>query len=199
MVYKPKAPSPAVFTSDPSSNPNWMLDHHIMLMVTAEADKDWWRYWVYFKFIMDRLTPYMEVDVRKNLERERALEMDKEYEIGKTAEAQVAKDKLLEQLRNVYIEKHKGYITQNLPRAGIIQLEEEGAIDEDEKDYELLRTLMRAGGASSASLGATVAAHERRLAEREAKAIEKSKADAEKIAAQGDDGKEVKPDEGTQL
>ena len=189
MAFKPKAPGPAVFTSDPSSNPNWMLDHHIMLMVTAEADKDWWRYWVYFKFVMDRLTPYMEVDVRKNLETERAAEMKREYEIESiTTESAIAKENLLEKLRKAYIETHKGYITMNLPRAGIIQLEEEGAIDEDEKDYELLRTMMRAGHVSAAK-----PAHDRRLAEREAKAAE-----SEKGAAQDGAKEEVSADAGTE-
>lgn len=141
MVWD-KQQSPMV--ADPSSNSNWMLDHHIMLMTRAEAEKDWWKFWVYAKFVLKRILPYMDVEARQALEADwQELDrLEREIETGDDPEA--TKSRKIEKLRLGFIKAHESYISMNLPRTGLITVSEDATIDFSKKDFEVLKRAVRA-------------------------------------------------------
>ena len=141
-------------TADPSSNSNWMLDHHILLMVGAEADATSnanGKHWTYFKFVFNRLLPYMDPKLRKALELDREEEKRLEFEIEGSKFPSPTKNNLREKLRLNFIEQHEAYIYLNLPRTGIIQLQEDGVIDFTKHDFEEMSKIVRHGSGGFAS------------------------------------------------
>lgn len=120
-----------------------MLDHHIMLMVGAEAAKEWGKHWTYFKFVFDRLLPYMDPKLRKALEADRAELKRLEREIEASCSPEPTKKNQIEKLRLNFIEQHEAYIYLSLPRTGIIQLQEDGVIDFTKHDFAELSKIVR--------------------------------------------------------
>lgn len=135
--------------ADPSSNSNWMLDHHIMLMVGAEANDQPEKRWTYFKFVFDRILPYMDPKLRKALEAEQRERVRLEFEIRNSTSKdgkptpEPTKKGMVEKLRLNFIETHEAYIYLNLPRTGIIQLQEDGVVDFTKHDFEEFSKIVR--------------------------------------------------------
>jgi len=138
--------------ADPSSNPNWMLDHHIMLQVAAEARKDWHQQWVYFKFVFRRMLPFMAPEVRAGLEKDWQRILELERDIKADGKPEQTQGKLLDTLHQSFINNHEAYISLNLPRAGIITVDENATADFSKHDFDLMARIVRdsQGGVQSA-------------------------------------------------
>lgn len=153
-----------------------MLDHHIMLMVQAKANRDNWKYWVYFEFVLNRLLPYVEPSSRQILESDLQTFKALEREINDDLKMpEPTKEKRIEKLRLNFIDTHTLYIALNLPKTGIISVVEDTYVDFQKQDYETLKRAIRAGSAFPTSMKVAVAAEEKRDAAKElAKAMKEA-------------------------
>lgn len=135
-----------ISTNDPSSDSKWMLQYHMGKMIDAEGSKDWWRFWVEFKFVLERMLAYMEPETRRKIDEDRR-ELEKYvYAIQKqTGLDQKAKDNEIEKLRLNFIESHRAYTGLYLAKTGLIQVEEVGELNFEKHDFKLLSRIIRAG------------------------------------------------------
>jgi hypothetical protein len=80
MVYNQNQ-TQQVMGSDPSVNWEWLINNRIMKMNDAEAEEDWEKYYVYGKFVLQRLRPHMELSQRQAIESEFLLLQEYERKI----------------------------------------------------------------------------------------------------------------------
>lgn len=123
-----------------------------MLMARAEADKDWWKFWVYFKFVIKRLLPYMDIDARVALEADwqELTRLEREIETGKDPEPTQARN--IEKLRLSFIKNHESYISLSLPRTGLITVTEDSLVDFNKHDFDIFKRAIRSGSEISKSI-----------------------------------------------
>jgi hypothetical protein len=143
MVYNQNQ-TQQVMGSDPSVNWEWLINNRIMKMNDAEAEEDWEKYYVYGKFVLQRLRPHMELSQRQAIESEFLLLQEYERKIREhPTNNETSKKNDIKLLRKGFIDAHAAYIFFTLPRAGLIQIEEEGEIDFSKMDFEVMKTLIK--------------------------------------------------------
>lgn len=138
--------------SDPSSSVRWLLNNRIMKMNEAEANQEWYKYFVYFKFIFLRLIPRINVDIRKKIESDwwafhaiiRAIEKSNQNEL--------TKKKNIETLQRNFADSHMFYIYQTLPKVGLDTIIEEGSIEPQKHDFKELERIVRGGNGAETEL-----------------------------------------------
>jgi hypothetical protein len=108
-------------------------------MRNAKANEQWYKYWVHFKFAMQLLVPYMTVETRKKIEKEYQELLKQIEEIEEKNIARASKDKEIEDVKVEFAETHEHYILSALGRVGIIKVSEEGVLDFNTFDFDVLR------------------------------------------------------------
>ncbi len=114
-------------------------------MVNAEASKNFYSHFVYFKAVFYWLMPHMEIDDRKVCEADWRRLVSGELYIKRSEKNDASKSKEIEDLRRNFIESHQYYLYSTLPRASITQINEEGDLDYNKKDFDILRSVIRSG------------------------------------------------------
>jgi hypothetical protein len=145
------------FNSDPSSRPEWMLDHHIMLMVKAEADHDTYRQWVFYKFVVKRMLPYMDTDTQKALDTDWSSLAAREFEIKSSKSSDESKKFAIEDLHANFMEAHDAYIYLAMARAGQLELSENATLDFDKLDIKVVEKIVHMSQTGGLAAGATKA------------------------------------------
>lgn len=144
--------SQEVGTNDPSSNIMWFVMNCVMEMRNARASKDEHKYWVHFDTAFQILMNFMTDDERIILEAEyrELVELERVVRNNKDMHEQT-KEKTIERIRAAFSDVHRSRLYKTLPRAGIIRLADDGVIDFNKTDYEILKKLIRSstGGAPS--------------------------------------------------
>jgi hypothetical protein len=153
-----------------------MLDYHIKLMVEAEANHDLGKYWVYFKFVIRRLLPYMDPEARQLLEAEWQEFARLERELEQAQMNDKTRTDQIQKLRMNFIEQHQAYISLNLPRTGLITVSEDSIMDFGKRDFDVLKATIKTSRSGLPSVvRAAVAAGEVRKEKEEEKADAASK------------------------
>ena len=133
-------------SADPSTNPSssadWLLRHYELSMATAEANKDYYRQWVWFKYFINRLLVRMDVDTQETLEKEFAAIHQMEYEIETTIENPDNQTVAKEALWRNFMKSHTAYAYLTLARAGETTITENAELDFSKLNYESVRKIV---------------------------------------------------------
>lgn len=122
-------------------------------MVTAEANKNYYSHFVYFKAVFYWLMPHMEIDDRKVCELDWRRLVEAENFIKKSSDrSDASKSNAIEELRRNFIDTHQYYIYATLPRASIISINEEGDLNYNKTDFNVLTSVIRNGNGLKGSL-----------------------------------------------
>jgi len=122
----------------------WLINNRLMAMNEAEARKDWYRYFVYFRFVFFRILPFIRRKERKALESDwkkfhiakQAIELDSEYAEG-------TRKKEVEELMRNFVEAHQASVFYAFGRAKLVSIKEEGLIDWTTIDLETVQKLVK--------------------------------------------------------
>jgi len=138
-------------------NLEFLINYRISRMLDAEEKRDWWRYFVNFKFIFLRLLMYVEPNERMISECEwRMLE----YNISRIREDaalndQAKKDKVLN-LQRDFANAHMAQVYLLFPKANLAVIKEDGEIDFDLMRWEAMKGFLTAGAGHKANLNAAM-------------------------------------------
>jgi hypothetical protein len=129
--------------ADPSSDSKWLVDHFIMQMVWAEANNNVYHLFVFCKFVLYRLMAYMPQETKLTLNDEFKKFFETEYKIKSSNDPEETKKMQLNDLRMSFVKAHEGLIYLTLPKAGFLNLEEEGIIDFKKHDFDVFKGLVK--------------------------------------------------------
>ena len=128
----------------------FFINYRLNRMVTFEEDKDWWRYFVNFKAVYNRLLPHMDPEERMEQECEWRLlyfnlkKIEDNTELNKSAR----EEKKLEMYRD-FTMAHLGFLFLVFPKAGLSITTDDGEIDFNKVSFETLKQIVRTGWPSN--------------------------------------------------
>lgn len=136
--------------SDPSSNTKWLLNNRIMKMNDAEASQEWYKFFVYFKFCIRRLSRRLPPEVGEAIEADwkRFYEVTWQLEHD-TRLAETTKKMKIEELQRNFAEMHMEYIFYALPKAGLDVINEEASLNCPKHDFDEMKDLIRGSSVKS--------------------------------------------------
>jgi hypothetical protein len=131
----------------------YLINFRINKMIDAKEQKDWWKYFVNFEFLYQRLLPYMETEDRMCHECEwRYLAyLEKKIRNDTTINDTTRETKILE-LKREFAEGHMAYLYLLFPKAGLATIKESGEIDFTKMRWDALRSFIQDGGGTPSGL-----------------------------------------------
>lgn len=121
-------------------------------MNDAEAEKDYHKYFIYFKMVFQRMLPFMTTEERQACQRdwEKLRELEKEIDDSKHL-ADQTKAKMKLELRKTFADTHTAYIFLAFPRARLTIVRSDANIDFGKMEFRKLKRIVRATGVGAPS------------------------------------------------
>lgn len=154
-------------------NLEFLINYRINRMLDAEEKEDWWKYFVNFKFLFQRLLIFMEDRDRMNAECEWRLLFYNIKLLRKdtTLNDTTRREKTLK-LQKEFADSHMAGVYLLFPKAGLAKIKEDGEIDFSKMSWEALSMFVRSTTGTPNATKRSVdkdqrieAKHERRIAE----------------------------------
>jgi hypothetical protein len=122
----------------------WLINNTLAKMRDAEAFRDWYKYFVYFKFVYYRLLCYIPPDERQAHESDWKKFYAARDKIEKENTNETAKNKELDLLMKNFVETHDAVLFLTFPRAKLAFVKEDSVIDLDKTDLRTIQNVVRA-------------------------------------------------------
>jgi len=120
-----------------------LINQRFARMVTAEEEKDWWKYFVNFKFICFRLMPHMHPVVREGIAKDFSTMVDAINQIRKTEANDLSKQTKVLTIQKDFVDTHQAYLFDTLPNAGLANIKADGDVDYDKLSFEQMKGVVR--------------------------------------------------------
>lgn len=127
-------------------NLEFLINQRFSKMVDAEEQKDWWKYFVNFKFIYLRLSPHMLPERRREIAGDFEMLEVAIMEIEKTNENEESKKRKVSLIRRDFVDKHVAFLFDSLPDAGLASIQSDAEVDFTVADFKALKTITRMSG-----------------------------------------------------
>jgi hypothetical protein len=132
-------------------------------MVTFKEDKDWWRYFVNFEAVYNRLLPHMDPDERMEQECEwRLLYYNLKKVEDDTGLNKSAKEEKKNEMYRDFTMAHLGFLFLVFPKAGLSITTDDGEIDFNKLSFDSLKQIVRSGAGTPVSVERAAAAETKR-------------------------------------
>lgn len=124
----------------------WLINNRLMAMNEAEANRDWYRYFVYFRFVFYRILPFIRRKERRLLETDWQTFHKAKQKIELNENAEGTRKKQVEELMRNFVETHQASVFYAFGRAKLISIKEEGIIDWTTIDLDTVQKIVRGRG-----------------------------------------------------
>ena len=127
-------------------NFNYLVIQTIMKMRDAKADGDKRRYWVYFEFAIQLVLSYLEPGILAYIQKDFDT-MEEQIQLIQhdMRIADKTKEVSIDFLHSDFSDRHRYFILKALNKIGIVKVSEDGDIDFDKLDLQLMAQIIRKG------------------------------------------------------
>lgn len=133
-------------------NYNYLVIQTIMKMRDAKADSDRYRYWTYFEFAIQLVLSYLEPAAAAYIQQDFDKMEDKKQAILHDPRiADKTKEMSVNILHEQFADKHRYFILKALNKIGIVKVSEDGEVDFDKLDLELMSYVIRQNRSSAST------------------------------------------------
>jgi hypothetical protein len=141
----------------------FFINYRLNRMVTFKEDKDWWRYFVNFEAVYNRLLPHMDPDERMEQECEwRLLYYNLKKVEDDTGLNKSAKEEKKNEMYRDFTMAHLGFLFLVFPKAGLSITTDDGEIDFNKISFDTLKQIVRSGAGTPVSVERAIAAETKR-------------------------------------
>jgi len=137
-----------VYNTDPEEAVPMSYDILIMTltrnMITAKANDDKWKYWVYFSSTIKLLKMYFNPDLRKQIQDDYDLMVVKIKQVQENKQLNDSSKKTeIEKMRTEFADEHEMYLANGIARSGIVKVRDEGTIDFNKIELDSMTQIIR--------------------------------------------------------
>jgi hypothetical protein len=124
-------------------NYNYLLVQTILKMRDAQSDEDIPRYWTYFEYGIGLVISHLDFKLRGEIEQDYTLLRAAFNKINNSSLNPQTKKTVTNRIKEDFANAHRFYIMQALNRVGIVKVEDEGIIDFESTDLDILTKAVR--------------------------------------------------------
>lgn len=130
----------------------WLVLDTTRRMRDAQAAGRIDEYYTHFEYGLQFLLSHMEIEIRCMIEDDFKTLEAAIATIKKTEDNPTTKAMAIQELKKDFADRHRYFIFDTLPRASIIKINRDGAIDFKKHDFEQLATIIRTTGGLPSTL-----------------------------------------------
>lgn len=124
-------------------NYNYLLVQTILKMRDAQADNATAKYWTYFEYALGLVISHLDFQLRGEIQQDYAILATAINKIKTSKINPQTKTMMINRIKEDFADAHRFYIMQALNRVGVVKVEDEGLIDFESTDIDMMTRIVR--------------------------------------------------------